>query len=87
MSQTCDHFESLNQPVEPGSEVCERCVEMGDIWVHLRSCLICGQVGCCDSSKNRHARAHWNEDGHPLVRSLEPGETWSFCFEDNIVRP
>jgi CPA2 family monovalent cation:H+ antiporter-2 len=72
-------------PVEPTASVCEQCVELGDRWVHLRACLACGTVGCCDASKNRHARKHWEREHHPVIRSIEPGETWKFCFEDLVV--
>jgi uncharacterized UBP type Zn finger protein len=65
--------------------VCEECVQLGDAWVHLRLCLVCGQVGCCDSSKNRHARRHYQHTAHPLVRSIEPGERWVWCFADEMV--
>jgi CPA2 family monovalent cation:H+ antiporter-2 len=70
---------------EPDSDVCESCVALGDTWVHLRSCLVCGAVGCCDNSKNRHARRHWEEHTHPVIQSLEPGETWKFCFPDRAT--
>jgi monovalent cation:H+ antiporter-2, CPA2 family len=82
---TCQHFEELTSPVDPTSDVCDQCVAMGDTWVHLRSCLKCGTVGCCDNSKNRHARKHWEAHQHPLIRSIEPGESWRFCFADNFV--
>jgi CPA2 family monovalent cation:H+ antiporter-2 len=82
---TCQHFEELTSPVDPTSDVCDQCVAMGDTWVHLRSCLKCGTVGCCDNSKNRHARKHWEAHQHPLIRSIEPGESWRFCFPDNFV--
>lgn len=81
----CHHFESLKTEAEPAANVCEQCVAMGDTWVHLRSCLGCGNVGCCDNSKNRHSRKHWQEHGHPLIRSIEPGETWRYCFPDNFL--
>ena len=81
----CKHFDNLGDVVEPTSTVCERCVAMGDTWVHLRACLECGMVGCCDNSKNRHARQHWSDDGHPLVQSIEPGETWRYCFPDQYL--
>ncbi|MFP3883159.1 MAG: UBP-type zinc finger domain-containing protein [Actinomycetota bacterium] len=85
MANHCEHFEQLEKVADPTSDVCDRCVEMGDTWVHLRSCLICGTVGCCDSSKNRHARKHWEEHGHPLVQSLEPLEFWRYCFADQVL--
>jgi uncharacterized UBP type Zn finger protein len=82
---TCDHFGELTDPVEPKSDVCDSCVEMGSKWVHLRACLHCGNVGCCDNSPNRHARKHYEEHQHPLIRSVEPGETWRYCFEDHFL--
>ena len=82
---TCEHFKGLVKVAEPTSKVCDQCVEMGDRWVHLRSCLICGAVGCCDNSKNRHARLHYQTEGHPLIRSIEPLEFWRYCFEDNVL--
>jgi uncharacterized UBP type Zn finger protein len=84
LSVPCEHFVDL-VPVEPTSDVCERCVELGDRWVHLRACLGCGLIGCCDASKNRHARRHWEEEGHPVIRSMEPGESWRYCFADGVV--
>jgi uncharacterized UBP type Zn finger protein len=85
-TQTCEHFESLSTVVSPLSRVCDQCVEAGDTWVHLRACLVCGRVGCCDVSKNRHARHHWENEGHPLITSVEPGESWRYCFEDQLFR-
>lgn len=64
--------------------VCEECIKTGDTWVHLRLCLSCGKVGCCDSSKNRHATKHFKLTNHPLMRSIEPGETWMWCFVDEM---
>jgi uncharacterized UBP type Zn finger protein len=66
-------------------EGCEECLKGGDPWFHLRICLECGQVGCCDSSPNRHASAHAEKTGHPLIRSIEPGEQWAFCFLDEVA--
>lgn len=85
-ASTCEHFERLFTVADPTSSVCDRCVALGDTWVHLRSCLECGLVGCCDNSKNRHARRHWEESGHPIVRSIEPGESWRYCFEDQVFQ-
>lgn len=82
---SCAHFENLGDLPSPTSTVCDQCVAMGDTWVHLRSCLVCGVVGCCDNSKNRHARGHWESDHHPLIGSIEPGETWRYCFEDLVL--
>lgn len=83
--QTCKHFEELASDAAPTSKVCDQCIALGDRWVHLRSCLICGQVGCCDNSKNQHARKHYETEGHPLIRSIEPLEFWKYCFEDHVV--
>ncbi len=81
--QTCEHVKQI-QPVTPNTKGCEECLQMGDKWVHLRICLTCGHVGCCDSSKNKHASKHAHATGHPMVKSLEPGETWGYCFVDDI---
>ena len=83
MAKTCTHTD-LIRVTEHGKHVCEECVKMGDRWVHLRMCLICGNVGCCDSSKNKHATKHFNAVGHPLMRSIEPGETWVWCYVDQM---
>jgi len=64
--------------------VCEDCVKLGDTWVHLRLCLSCGHVGCCDSSKNKHATKHFKSSQHPLIRSIEPGESWVWCYVDEM---
>jgi hypothetical protein len=81
---SCHHFDDLG-PVARQSRGCEECVAMGDTWVHLRGCLICGHVGCCDSSKNKHATKHFHATDHPVMRSLEPGEHWGWCFVDEVV--
>ena len=81
---TCTHVNEI-QDVTPGSRVCDQCVAMGSSWVHLRMCLSCGQVGCCDSSPNRHATAHFHEAHHPIIRSVEPGESWRWCYVDEEV--
>ena len=66
-------------------EGCEDCLAAGGAWVHLRICLECGHVGCCDSSPNRHASAHHQHTGHPIMRSIEPGEEWAWCFDDAVA--
>jgi uncharacterized UBP type Zn finger protein len=86
MSSACAHLdavETLELP-EPLAG-CEECLKTGDRWLHLRMCLTCGKVGCCDSSPNKHASAHYREVGHPLVRSAEPGEDWSWCYADEVT--
>ena len=69
----------------PRTRGCEECSRLGHRWVHLRVCLSCGYVGCCDSSRNRHATAHFVATAHPIVRSLEPGETWRWCYVDETA--
>ena len=84
MESTCTHLD-LIQDVQPSADGCEDCLRIGDTWVHLRECLSCGHVGCCDSSKNKHATAHYHASEHPLVRSFEPGENWMWCYEDSVI--
>lgn len=79
----CTHLDRIRD-VAPRTEGCEECLKLGDTWVHLRVCLTCGKVGCCDDSKNRHASRHARETGHPIVQSLEPGEDWRWCFIDRV---
>jgi uncharacterized UBP type Zn finger protein len=64
--------------------VCQECVKTGDEWVHLRLCMECGRVGCCDDSKNKHATKHFQKTKHPIIRSIEPGEAWTWCYIDEI---
>jgi uncharacterized UBP type Zn finger protein len=81
----CEHLErarTRSRPVRPGTLGCEECLASGDVWVHLRLCLTCGHVGCCDDSPNRHATRHFHATAHPVVRSFEPGEGWAWCFAD-----
>ena len=78
---SCEHVDQI-QKITPGAEVCKSCLEMGDTWVHLRICLTCGHVGCCDSSINKHARKHFKATGHPIMQSFEPGEEWGWCYVD-----
>ena len=77
----CSHKDLINDVI-PKSEGCADCIEKGDGWVHLRICKICGYVGCCDSSKNKHARKHFEETGHMLIQSFEEGEDWYWCYLD-----
>ena len=83
MAEQCTHLDQI-KVTKPTIHVCEECVKMGDRWVHLRMCLICGNVACCDSSKNKHATKHFKHVGHPLMRSIQPGETWVWCYVDEI---
>jgi uncharacterized UBP type Zn finger protein len=79
----CTHLDQI-KITNTDSHVCEDCVKTGDSWVHLRLCLECGHVGCCDSSKNRHAARHFERTSHPLMRSIEPGEGWVWCYVDRV---
>ena len=81
---SCPHFDQIRS-VTPRANGCEECLRNGDDWVHLRLCLSCGHVGCCDDSKNKHASAHFHETHHPILRSFEPGETWGWCFVDEVM--
>ncbi|MGC2108495.1 MAG: UBP-type zinc finger domain-containing protein [Candidatus Korobacteraceae bacterium] len=83
MSAKCTHLKEI-KITQTDVHVCPECVELGDRWVHLRFCLECGHVGCCDSSKNKHATKHFHRAKHPLIRSIEPGETWIWCYVDEI---
>ena len=84
-SEGCSHLAQARAVSPEAVDICPECVAQGDRWMHLRVCMTCGHVGCCDSSKNRHARRHAEATGHPIVRSLEPGETWAWCFVDETI--
>lgn len=84
MAATCAHLDTIHQ-VSPHTIGCEDCLAIGDTWVHLRLCMACGHVGCCDSSKNKHATRHFHEQQHPIVRSYEPGEDWWWCYADQVA--
>ncbi|MFP2907297.1 ubiquitin carboxyl-terminal hydrolase 14 [Pyxidicoccus sp. 3LFB2] len=83
MAETCDHMEMAGNP-EARTDGCEECLKMGDTWVHLRRCLSCGHVGCCDSSRNKHATKHFHQTQHPVIQSFQPGEDWVWCFVDEL---
>jgi uncharacterized UBP type Zn finger protein len=83
MSGQCTHLEFVKTD-QRNSDGCEECLAMGDTWVHLRLCRTCGHVGCCDSSKNKHATKHFHATKHPIMSSLERGEDWSWCFIDEV---
>ena len=84
MQETCSHLNQI-QNQSPKSDGCEECLQMGDSWVHLRVCELCGHVGCCDSSKNKHATKHFHKTKHPIMRSIEPGEDWGWCYIDEVM--
>jgi CPA2 family monovalent cation:H+ antiporter-2 len=79
----CSHLDQIH-PVLPSARGCEECLKLGDTWVHLRICMTCGHVGCCDSSKNKHATKHFSQNGHPIIKALQPGEDWAWCYPDNF---
>lgn len=83
-ARACRHLGELRR-VRPSAPGCEECLAAGVRWVHLRICMTCGHVGCCDSSPNRHATRHHAETGHPIVRSLEPGDAWGWCYADRTM--
>ncbi len=85
MADVCTHLDQIPPEVTPSADGCEDCLATGDSWVHLRLCLTCGHVGCCDSSKNRHATRHFRHSDHPLVSSFEPGESWGWCYVDEVM--
>jgi uncharacterized UBP type Zn finger protein len=84
MVLSCQHVAEI-RPVKPGTpNGCQECLQTGSAWVHLRLCLSCGHVGCCDSSPGRHATKHFRGTGHPIVRSFEPSEDWAWCYADQL---
>lgn len=83
---TCAHLAEAGSPEPQSTEGCQDCLEIGATdWVHLRLCLTCGHVGCCDSSPHRHATTHFQARGHPVIRSFEPGAAWRWCYVDELV--
>jgi len=85
MSQTCTHLDTIEVTQLPESvDGCEDCLREGGKWLHLRICLGCGHVGCCDNSPSKHATAHFHATEHPIIRSLEPGEEWCWCYVDDL---
>ena len=81
MTAYCPHLSQARDP-KPNTNGCEECLKSGQTWVELRMCLVCGHVGCCDSSPGRHATSHFHESGHPVMKSIEPGQNWRWCYVD-----
>jgi uncharacterized UBP type Zn finger protein len=79
---SCEHFSEIRD-VKLSADGCEDCLKIGGQWVHLRMCMSCGHVGCCDNSPNRHATKHYHSEDHPIIRSVEPGEVWGYCYPDD----
>ena len=83
---TCEHITLADSPAPQTTEGCQDCLNAGEHdWVHLRLCETCGHVGCCDSSPNRHATAHFKETSHPVIKSFQPGENWKWCYVDETL--
>jgi uncharacterized UBP type Zn finger protein len=80
----CTHLDQIHK-VKPSARGCEECLKMHSDWVHLRMCLFCGHVGCCDSSQHKHATKHFHTTRHPIMRSVEPGEDWGWCYVDEVM--
>jgi hypothetical protein len=85
MEKHCTHLDQIHDVAARTPDGCEECLKSGSGWVHLRLCLICGHVGCCDSSPNKHATKHFHSTGHPLIRSYQPGEDWGWCYVDQLL--
>jgi hypothetical protein len=79
----CSHRDQIRNVV-PSAAGCEECLQTGDTWVHLRLCMECGHVGCCNNSKNKHGSKHFEATGHAIVQSFEPGEDWMWCWADQV---
>ena len=80
----CEHVKEIRK-VTPSADGCEECLKTGSWWVHLRMCMSCGHIGCCDSSPNGHATAHFRAEQHPIIQSYEPGEDWWWCYIDEVT--
>jgi uncharacterized UBP type Zn finger protein len=84
MAKQCTHTDQIKDFPPHDTTVCEDCIKTGDTWVSLRQCLTCGHVGCCNSSKNKHATAHYNATKHPIMKSVTPGEEFTWCYIDEV---
>ena len=86
MADSCTHLDTIeHMEGAEGVDGCPQCMAMGSTWVHLRRCALCGHIGCCDDSLNRHATAHYHSTGHAVIRSFEPGESWRWCYVDERI--
>ncbi len=85
MVNQCKHLDRIKRVKPNTPDGCEECLKMGDSWFHLRLCLTCGHVGCCDQSKNKHATKHFHTTNHPVIKSFEQGEDWKYCYIDDLV--
>ncbi|HEX7949698.1 MAG TPA: UBP-type zinc finger domain-containing protein [Candidatus Limnocylindrales bacterium] len=82
MTRSCEHF-GADLQLDPPLDVCASCVDIGATWFHLRQCLTCGRTSCCNASPNRHATAHFDETGHPMIRAVQADEDWQWCYVDD----
>lgn len=82
MKASCSHLDQIRITDKGSARGCEECLRLGMQWVHLRRCLACGHIGCCDSSPGRHATAHFKSTGHAVMASAEPGDSWRWCYVD-----
>ncbi len=82
---SCAHRNQVNKNATPSGKGCKECLELGQHWVQLRMCEVCGHVGCCDSSMGKHATAHFQKTKHAIMKSFEPGENWEWCYEDSAM--
>ena len=85
MTTQCTHLDQVHDVTPRSPRGCEECLATGSRWVHLRLCLTCGHVGCCDRSPDRHATKHFHQTAHPVVRSFERGEDWGWCYVDEVM--
>lgn len=83
-SQSCAHLDQVREVTPRTPDGCEECLKSGSRWVHLRECLTCGHIGCCDNSPNRHATAHYHGAHHPIIKSFEADEAWGYCYPDDL---
>jgi len=81
----CTHLGEINKHVKRSGNGCVECLALGMQWVHLRECMVCGHVGCCDSSVGKHATKHFHKTKHAIMRSIEPGESWGWCYVDELM--
>lgn len=81
----CSHTDQITEDISPNTNGCEECLKTGGRWVHLRMCLTCGHVGCCDQSVGKHATKHFHATDHPIMESLEPGDNWGWCYIDEVM--
>jgi uncharacterized UBP type Zn finger protein len=85
MPEICEHLKTTDNAPARTPDGCEECLQSGDSWVQLRRCLHCGHIGCCDSSKNKHATKHYHRTKHPVIQSFQPGENWKWCYVDELM--